>query len=283
MQFHDYNENKQRGTVDFPFEFYHLDQHHPRYIMNYHWHIEYEMIRILSGEFHATLDGKEVLAKEGDVLFINSGTLHSGIPRACVYECLVFDMNVFLRHNPMCRPLIQDIIDHSIFIFHHFKSSNHMIHKIVWDIFDAMKHQPNGYPLTVYGEMYHFLGTVYSEHYYFSGTEAPQTRKDFKRIMQLKKVLELFENSYALPITLDEMAQTAGMSSKYFCRFFAEMTHQRPMDYLNRYRIEHACNQLSFTDDSVTDIAYNCGFNDLSYFIKTFKKYKGITPGKFKR
>ena len=62
-----------------------------------------------------------------------------------------------------------------------------------------------------------------------------------------------------------------------------EMTHQTPMDYLNRQRIERACYEISTTDDSITDIAYRNGFNDLSYFIRTFKKYKGTTPGKYKK
>lgn len=282
MQFHEYKEDRQRGTVDFPFEFYHVDQHFPRYIMNYHWHIEYEFIRILKGELHANLDGKEVLAQEGDILFINGGTLHSGVPYACVYECLVFDMNSFIRHNPSCKKLIQPILDHTILIYHHFKPRDKEIHAMVWNIFDAMKRHPLGYELTVYGEIYHFLGNVYADHLYYKDVEAPQTRRDFKRIRQLKDVLELIETSYASPLTLDDLSDSVHMSPKYFCRFFVEMTHQRPMDYLNRHRIEHACYQLTSTDESVTDIAYNCGFNDLSYFIKTFKKYKGITPGKYK-
>ena len=61
------------------------------------------------------------------------------------------------------------------------------------------------------------------------------------------------------------------------------MTHQTPMDYLNRQRIAKACIQLDTTDDSITDVAYSNGFNDLSYFIRTFKKYKGTTPGKYKK
>ena len=102
-------------------------------------------------------------------------------------------------------------------------------------------------------------------------------------ILQLKQVLEFIEKNYANPITLQELSASVSMSPKYFCRFFSEMTHQTPVDYLNRQRIEEACLQLAATDDSITEIAYRNGFNDLSYFIRTFKKYKGMTPGKYKR
>ena len=59
------------------------------------------------------------------------------------------------------------------------------------------------------------------------------------------------------------------------------MTHRTPIDYLNYYRIERACYQLITTNLSITEIAYASGFNDLSYFIKTFKKYKGNHSKKY--
>ena len=103
------------------------------------------------------------------------------------------------------------------------------------------------------------------------------------RILQLKQVLDFIEHNYTGALTLKQLSASVSMSPKYFCRFFSEMTHQTPMDYLNRQRIERACYEISTTDDSITDIAYRNGFNDLSYFIRTFKKYKGTTPGKYKK
>ena len=47
----DRNEDRLRGTYDFPFEFHHIESNHPRYVMSYHWHVEYEIIRILKGHF----------------------------------------------------------------------------------------------------------------------------------------------------------------------------------------------------------------------------------------
>lgn len=76
----DRNEDRLRGTYEFPFEFHHIGPSHPRYVMSYHWHVEYEIIRILKGTLSVTLDEKSFTAVAGDVIFVHSGILHSGIP-----------------------------------------------------------------------------------------------------------------------------------------------------------------------------------------------------------
>ena len=123
------------------------------------------------------------------------------------------------------------------------------------------------------------IGLVFSQQYYDPAPAQPP--RNHKRILQLKTALEFMESSYNKQITLEEMSGSVNMSPKYFCRFFQEMTHRTPIDYLNYYRIERACYQLMTTDQSITEVAYNSGFNDLSYFIKTFKKYKGTTPKQY--
>lgn len=281
MQIIDQNEDRPRGTYEFPFEFHHIDANHPRYIMSYHWHVEYEIIRILSGEFTVTLDEKSFKATQGDVIFVHSGILHSGIPVNCVYQCIVFDMNVFLKLNSVCSDYIQKIVHQDILIFHHFDNRYPDILGIVNSLFHAMEEKKTGYELSVIGQFYHFFGIVFGNHYYLDSQ--PKARRDYKRILQLKQVVEFIEKNYASPLTLSQLSESVSMSPKYFCRFFSEMTHQTPMDYLNRQRIEQACYELSTTGDSITDIAYRNGFNDLSYFIRTFKKYKGTTPGKYNK
>ena len=62
------NEDRPRGTYSFPFEFHHIDHTHPRYVMSYHWHVEYEIIRILKGKLTVTLDEKSFVANENDVI-----------------------------------------------------------------------------------------------------------------------------------------------------------------------------------------------------------------------
>jgi AraC-like DNA-binding protein len=277
----DQNEDRPRGTYDFPFEFHHIESSHPRYVMSYHWHVEYEVIRILSGTLTVTLDEKSFTAMPGDIIFVHSGILHSGIPSDCVYQCIVFDINAFLKHNSLCASYMQKIIHQDVMVYHHFTPQYTEVCSVLYSIFDALQQKREGYELNVIGQFYHFFGIVFGNHYYLDGVK--QARRDYKRILQLKQVLEFIEHNYAQPLTLKELSASVSMSPKYFCRFFSEMTHQTPMDYLNHQRIEQACYQLSTTTDSITEIAYRNGFNDLSYFIRTFKKYKGITPGKYKR
>ena len=276
------NENRPRGTYDFPFEFHHIPSSHPRYIMSYHWHVEYEIIRILTGTLTLTLDEKSFSAKAGDIIFIHGGILHSGIPGdGCIYQCIVFDINAFQKTIPCCTHYMQRIIHQEVTVFHHFTEKQPEIGPAADSIFEALWHQAPGYELIVIGQFYHFFGLVFGNHYYLEGLS--KARRDYKRIHQLKQVVDFIEKNYDSPLTLEQLSASVSMSPKYFCRFFSEMTHQTPMDYLNRQRIEQACYQLSSTDDSITDVAYQNGFNDLSYFIRTFKKYKGTTPGRYRR
>ena len=75
-----FNELKQHGTEDFPFGIYIIDKSHPKYEMAFHWHASVEIIRVLKGELSITLDNKNFVAKSGDVVFVNSETIHGATP-----------------------------------------------------------------------------------------------------------------------------------------------------------------------------------------------------------
>lgn len=279
MQYINYRESRQRGTADFPVEYHHITPTHPQYIMSLHWHVEFELIRILKGSLHLTIDEEEFTVCEDSSIFIPAGVLHAGLPSDCTYECLVFDMNMLMNKNDSCCKLIRKIIDHEVEFRYVYPESYNDIHQILWSMFDAAASRAEGYQLVIQGALYQMIGTIFSAGYYNAVPSTPP--RSHKRIVQLKSALEFMESSYNTQITLEEMSQSVNMSPKYFCRFFQEMTHRTPVDYLNYYRIERACYQLLTTDQSITEVAYNSGFNDLSYFIKTFKKYKGTTPKKY--
>ena len=66
MKFLASHESSTRGTFDFPIELYYVDKMHPRYEMPFHWHMEFELMLVLSGEFSLLIDGRSYLLHKGD-------------------------------------------------------------------------------------------------------------------------------------------------------------------------------------------------------------------------
>jgi len=277
-----YNELKQHGTLDFPIQLYHVDKNHPKFEMASHWHQSLEIIRIMEGNLEIKLDKRIFNAKKGDVVFVNSEVIHSAIPSEnCVYECIVMHLELLFTKDEASKFFIESILNSDYIIEEFIPKSDTILARDINNLFNAMNNMSSGYKFKVIGSLYQLFGTIIDNHLYRSSHYSEESLKD-KSIPKLKKVLYFIRSNYDKPITLEDMAEYTEMSPKYFCSFFKKMTLKTPMEYLKAYRIERAARMLLNTDESVTDIAYSSGFNDLSYFIKTFKEVKGVTPQKFR-
>lgn len=275
MHYLERREEKKHGTDDFPLEFYHVDEMHPRYFMRYHWHRETELIYVIKGEFLLVLDGREIHVGAGQFCFISGGVLHGGEPRDCVYECIVFNSIAVLGQNSSPREHItkvESILPSGNSCFDLKKDG---IEDIVLRIFSAAREQKEGFELRVISGLFDFYAFALKLCKEYSGVYDPQS------LRQAKVAIEYIETNYQKQITLEELAKEAGLSPKYFCRYFKSLTHRTPIDYLNFYRVEKACILLDEGMFSVTDVADKCGFNDVSYFVRTFKKYKGKPPKQY--
>lgn len=279
MKYLEYQERRKQGTFDFPIAVYHVDERHPRYQMVYHWHFECELLRIISGHFLLTINNQLYRLSAGDIIFIQDGMLHGGMPQDCVYESLVFDMKLLLKDNHICRQQVEAIMSHELLIYQKLPGDDLFLRQTTDTLFQAMYAKYAGYEFIVQGSLYLLIGFIL-EHKLYSLRTKEKEQVSY-RLKQLKQVLRYIEEHYAEEITLETLASLAGMNPKYFCRFFRQITQRTPIDYLNYYRIECAREQLSTTDTTITEVALNCGFNDISYFIKIFKKYMGITPKQY--
>jgi len=279
MLYLNYNEEQAHGTGDFPIAFYHVDKSHPRYEMPFHWHKEFEIVRIIEGSFTLTLDNLKITAHSGDSVFIPGGSIHGGIPMNCIYECLVFDPDILFLHSDSFRSYLKKIKHHEVIVHPLITSAVPSIQAAINRLFTSFISQLPGFELLVLGGLFEVLGLIFAEKHYEPNPSGNGTT--YKRTGALKSVFEYIENNYASNITLQQLSQISGMSAKYFCRYFQTIAHKTPMDYLNYYRIERSCSLLCTTDLPVTSIAYDCGFNDCSYFIKLFKRYKHITPKQY--
>jgi AraC-like DNA-binding protein len=102
-------------------------------------------------------------------------------------------------------------------------------------------------------------------------------------ITRLDEVLGWLQRFKTGVVTLDQVAALAKMSPKSFCRFFKANTGKTLVEYLHELRVGEACRQLLETDRPVSEIALDCGFNNLSNFNRRFRELKGMTPREFRR
>lgn len=278
MNYSSLHEDKKRGKFDFPIELYYVDSSYPRYQMPLHWHLEYELILVLSGRLHLSIDGKQYLLEAGDSAWISDGAIHGGEPENCVYECVVFDLAALLRDTPLCTKSAKEFLTHSS--SYTGKLEKNSINAQLTDkIFEAMEKEQNGYEWVTVGLLWQLMGNMLK----FHNNSSSNYNQSRQQITKMKAVLTYIRDNYETQITLEELAKIAGMSSRYFCRAFCAMTGKTPIAYLNYYRIECAGEFLKLTDKTVTEIAISCGFSDMSYFSKQFRRYKKLTPSQYRK
>lgn len=99
--------------------------------------------------------------------------------------------------------------------------------------------------------------------------------------IRFQKVFSYLIENYRDEITLQKISEVAHLSPTSFCRYFKAVTGKTFLEIVNSYRIQHACQLLRKNELSVSQIAFESGFNDVPYFNKLFKKMKGVSPMKF--
>ncbi len=276
MNFLATHENAKRGNVDFPLELYDIDNTHPRYQMPFHWHMECEIMRIVSGNFTLSLNNNTFHLKEGDSVFIPSGIIHGGIPETCIYQCVVFSLENLLPLISARQEQYEQQLGQGDYIPPiRFKSET------IDKLFMALKEKNHGFEFAVLGILLQIIGEILAEKN--NTTLQTHSSSDTRRIKKIKDVFRLIRKDYSKPLTLEMLADTAGLNLQYLCKSFKRITGKTPIDYLIFYRIECAAEFLQLDEMSVTEIAFACGFNDLSYFIKLFKREKGVSPGEYKK
>ncbi len=279
MRYIEYIEHREHGTKDFPFAYYDVNEKHPRYQMPYHWHQQYEIIHVFNGSLNLLINNKTYTMEKDDTAFVESGALHGGTPDYCHYACIVFDFDSLLANLAWARDIYMNLISYSLHFNDYYNSKFTDICTHVENMCNALSQKQNGYRMTVIGSLFQLIGILLQNKQYSDKTRVSNTQS--KKIAKLKSVLSYIAMHYMENISLADMAGCIDMSTNYFCKFFYEIMHTTPIEYLNYYRIEIACEQLIITNKNITDIAYDCGFNDVSYFTKVFKKYKDTVPSKY--
>lgn len=246
-----------------------------------HWHAEYELFYMQSGTvtFHA--NNEIITLHSGDALLIPPYVLHSAekqIGEDCAHYAFVFSPNYLTDSVSDAR--------YSIYLYslQALKASSYILIRGIepWQqhfftslnsIFSCYQKPLNEYELFIHG---HFL-LLWQELVNHCGTH---TLEHFspKRSSQLEPALQYIHTHFHETISLEQLASTVYLSKEQFCRSFKKLTGVSAFFYLNRYRIQRSCEYLIDSDKKIADIAFLCGFSNISYYNREFKKYIHMSP-----
>jgi AraC-like DNA-binding protein len=288
---YDLRENVLHGNPEFPISLYTVNNEEPNIqILPCHWHEEFELIYITKGIGTFKVDTRSYILTEGELLFVNSKELHSAFSANdcyCNYYAFVFNLK-FLENSTsdLCtenyiKPLLlktkklENIISGRKFL-------EKQCIEILKNIITSFAEQKPCYELFIKAQLYTLLFLFYSYNAIIDCTSEISNKPNVN-LAVIKDVLRFIDHNFSQTITIEAIAGIANLSKFHFIRVFKATTSMTPTEYINMIRINEAEKCFQTTNMNITDVANFCGFNNLSYFIKTFKNYKKITPYKYKK
>lgn len=280
-------ENVDRGKVNVPVYFYEYEG--TDYDLWLHWHEEVEFIYIEEGELDITVDMITYTLKKGEGMIINSGQVHTAVSlkgKKLKHYAVLFSLD-FLRGNTSDYCYINYILGLE-------SGKKRFINKLTiekylekevitkWkELLNVTKEKNIMWELKSKSLLYNIIADMYE----IGGIiiEAEGVNSSYEKIERIKMVIQYIQKNYSRKIYLHELARTVNMNKQYFCRFFKKNTGYTPVEYINSYRVEKALELLNEGDKNTSEVCYDVGFDNISYFIKKFKEHCGMTPNSFRK
>lgn len=239
--------------------------------LNTHWHEHLELLYFTDGCCNFSCGGETFTARSGDLIIVNSNELHSFVSEegtdyfyALMYPAFFADVNF---ENILLRTKI---------------SKDEYIKECFYAMHNEYREGTDGSDLLIKSHAYRLVAYL-MRNYTVKKLTSREYDARHTKLKRLNTVLEYISEHYQERITTVELAKMSFLNESYFCRFFKNATGKTVVNYINEIRIEKASVLLKNTDESITDVAMNVGFDDVNYFVRVFKKIKKITPGEFKK
>lgn len=160
--------------------------------------------------------------------------------------------------------------------------TNDEVHRLMLEMLKEYQKEEPYYELVVKSNLLKLLSILIrayrQEHDY-----AAANNRFYKYRPMIAKVIEHIHKHYDQELRIDQMCRMTNLSKTYFCDLFKHFTGKTFNDYLIDYRIKRSTELLIQTNLTITDICYQVGFNDLTYFSRAFKKHTGISPSHYKK
>ena len=239
-----------------------------------HQHRQIELIAMTEGcaEFH--IDNFGYIAKKGDVLVIPPYSIHRAETSKDIltaYDCICFDPELLYDGT-----LRTGLINHTLST-QHLLSGMPFLQEAIAKACRAYETEEPGWELETVGNLC-LLFSMLKRNGCFAPSLCAYSENGFAQ-----KALDYIIDHYAESITSGTAALALNMNNSYFCRLFKKTFGCCFADYVLAYRLEKAKVALSTGSQSVTQIAFQTGFNNCSYFGKVFRERFGTTPLNYRK
>ena len=248
-----------------------------RGILMPHWHEAVEIDCVLKGTVYYTVEGVNYRLEQGDIVVVDSGMIHSG---RCSEGKTVEDT----KAEVMTIQVKRDVFHYSRYedpdfeVFHP-KQENTKLLPVLMRIKTVFLQQQPYYEVLLNSSLlelcYHLLSR--------QSLQGRNGRTSNTGNSEIKEALKYIENHCREKLSLEEVADILKYNPSYFSRRFHQYTGFTFIEYLNRCRAAVAADILSGSDKTISEIALDCGFPNVSSFITFFKRQYKMTPELYRK
>lgn len=243
-------------------------------------HEDIEIKCFYEGSSTLLIGSETVTANAGDVVVINPYEFHATVDYGAErgkYHLFMIPLDFFYGINT-------EELDLRSFFFSKGRSfktifkNNDRLFKILMRTADEYTEKSVSYNIAIKGLLMELFAVLLRD-----GIRDENDRKFNKEMLHsyslIEPALRHIRDNYAEQFAVEYLAELCKVSKYYFCRVFKAVTGKTAMEYLRDYRIKVSDALLVNTDNSISEIAENCGFYTSNYFCRCYKQYYGFSPG----
>jgi len=247
-----------------------LTRYHQGSVMP-HWHEHLELLYFLDGSCTVTLDGQSYAVGAGDLVVVNGSQIHSMRSEggAVTYYCA------------LVYPSFFSDVDTAGAVFGNLICRDPFVTSCFEEMFCEQGAGLPGADMMQKSHMYRLTAHLLRHYAVTPPSEQDQRNRSFLRA-RFHSVELYVAKHYAERITTRQLADMCYLSEGHFCHIFRAATGKSAMAYVNEYRIGRACTLLRRTEDGITQIAAQTGFEDVNYFSRTFRRLTGQSPSAYR-
>lgn len=248
----------------------------------WHFHPEIELVYVNKGQGKRHIGNHLSYFNNSQLLLIGSNLPHNGFTDRLTIngsETLVQFKPEFLGEHFFDIPEMEAI--HNLFerakkgIVFGVKTKKKIGHKI-----EKLPEKEGFKKILVLLEVLH--GLAKSEDYTILNADGFAFETEPQDSAKIDMIFKHINQNFQRHISLDEIADVVSMTVPAFCRYFKKVTGKTFTKLVNEYRVVHATKLLSESQMSITDISFECGFNNFSHFNKLFKEFTGKSASKYR-